>query len=400
MDTIDNLLIKIVNFNSPTIEERIHSRDSRVLRSLATSIKDNFFITENQSRLLTKILKENSEKIPEFSEEIKESLFAPRWSRAFRQIEQIRKLRIDKGVDDEPTIFIDFTFNSEIRKILVNLAKTADTLVQGNSQKLWTADLTEKNIIMLVNVLSSLEFDIDEKIQNHYNTIKSWSEPEIRDQFLLTNIVHQNFQKAITSDLGIETAIDLNIIHDRSMRYQYFTEHAKNPGETLTEVIANRSKSKVWIDNAQHTLTEVIGSLVELKRLPLLVVFDETEDDVSTKNLAKLVTALEENGIFDNVGIYFRLENNENGKKFNQTIALKQYNAKLDDATQVAGILSGKIPKFFLKNAWRPMSVLALETRMGLRHGKAAVYSNCCDLIIEYQSQPALAEERKLSLWS
>ena len=399
MNTIDSLLIKIVNFSSPTIEERIHSRDSKVLRSLATSIKDNFFITENQSRLLMKILRENSEKIPEFSEEIKETLLNPKWSRQFRQIEQVRKLRIDKIQDDEFVIVIDFTFSSEIRKILQNLSKNHETITPSNSQKVWIAELTEKNIVTLVEALTPMNFEIDEKIQNHYKTIKSWSETEIRNQFLLTNIIHPNFQKAITNDLGIETAIDINIINDRSMRYQYFTENAKNHGETLTETIANREKTKIWIDTAQHTLGEVIHSLIELKRLPVLIVFDTVDDEKYVKHLNTLTKALEENGIFDGVGIYFRLENTDAGKAFNQEIATRQYNAKLDQDTKVAGIVSGKIPKFFLKNAWRPMSVIALETRMGLRHGKSAIYANYCDLVIEYQNQPAMLEERKLMAW-
>jgi len=33
---------------------------------------------------------------------------------------------------------------------------------------------------------------------------------------------------------------------------------------------------------------------------------------------------------------------------------------------------------------------------MGLRHGKTSVYSNCCDLIVEYAEQPSLLEERKI----
>ena len=40
------------------------------------------------------------------------------------------------------------------------------------------------------------------------------------------------------------------------------------------------------------------------------------------------------------------------------------------------------------------MSVIMLNTRMGLRHGKTAVYSNYCDLIVEWSDEPALADTR------
>ena len=139
-------------------------------------------------------------------------------------------------------------------------------------------------------------------------------------------------------------------------------------------------------------MTEVIESLINLKRLPILVVFDTLVNNKYLENLEILSESLEKNGIVDNIGIYFRLPNDEVGKQFNQLIKDKQYNYPLDNTTQVAGVMSGKLPKFFLKNAWRPMSVIALDSRMGMRHGKTAVYSNCCDLIVEWADEPSVAD--------
>ena len=394
MTTIDQLLLKIVNFTEPTIEEQLASRDSRVLRSLATSVLNTYFITENQSKLLTKILRENAEKLTIFKEEIRHALSAPLWSRQFRQIEQVKKFYISKNYDQELCLTIEFTFSSEIRKILQNLSKNVDGLNSSESGKIWTSDLTEQNIVLLVEALSPLDFEIDEIIKNHFSTIKSWSKTDIENQFLLTNIEHRNFQQAITDDLGIETAINRHIINDRSVRYQYFTENPKNPGETLTEYIANRAQSRVWINKEEHRLTSVIESLINLKRLPVMIVFDNISNDKYLKNLEILKDALEENGIWDNVGIYFRLQNDESGKQFNQLIADKKYNYQLDNTTCIAGVVSGKIPKFFLKTTWTPMSVIALDTRMGLRHGKTSVYANCCDLIIEWADEPTMFDNK------
>jgi len=396
MITVDNLLLKIVDTDSPKIEELLPARDSKILKSLASSILGNYFITENQGRLLIKILRENSKKITNFEELISDVILSPQWSRSFRQIEQVKKFYITKNAEQDLVLFIELTYSHEIRKILQNLGTKIETLVPSSNGKSYTADLTEKNIVVLVELLEPLGFEIDETIKNHYETIKSWSEPEIRGQFLLTNIEHQNFVKAITADLGIATAIDQNIINDRSVRYQYTTENSKNFGENLTEIIANRGKSKIWINKAEHSLSELINSLKNLRRLPLLVVFETTEDIELYKNLENLSFSLENNGIYDNVGIYFRLPNNENGKKFNTLIADKKYNAKLDTTTQVAAVQSGKLPKFFLNNPWRPMSVIALDTRMGLRHGKTSVYSNYSDLIVEYAETPSILEERKI----
>ena len=398
MITVDNLLLQIVNFTSPTIEEQIQSKDSRVLRSLATSVISHVFITENQSNLLLKILRENQKKLKFFGDEIATVLASPQWSRDFRQVEQVRKMYISKNEDNEPGIQIEFTYNSEIRKILQNLTKKVENLNQAVPGKMFTADLTEQNIVCLVEALEPLEFDIVDPIRNHYTTIKSWSKLNFDHQFLLTSITNQNFHKAITADLGIETPLDQSIINDRSVRYQYLTETAKNPGETLVEYVANRPNTRLWVDKAQHSLTAILESLVYLKRTPVMVVFDNTTESKSLENLELLSNALKDVGIFDDVGIYFRLQNTDVGRKFNQLIAANSYNSKLDSTTKIAGVQGGKIPKFFLTNTWRPMSVIAIDTRMGLRHGKTSVYTNCCDLIIEHSGEASILEDRKI-IW-
>jgi hypothetical protein len=399
MTTIDNLVLKIVNYSSPTIEENLPNRDSRVLRSLATAINSHFFITENQSRLLVKILKEHQEKLSKIDNDFYDVLARSLWSRAFRQIEQVRKLYVFPIGDGNYTIAIEFTFSSAIRKILSNLAKTVDGLIQVHPGKLFYADLTEKNIVELIDALTPHNFQIDESLKNHYDTIKSWSKSDFQNQFLITAISNQNFEKHITADLGVETAIDQNIIVDRSNRYQYFVENREKTEENLTSCLAYRKKTKVWIDKNKFSLNEVFQALVNLKRLPALVVFDNHSITTSQKNLKILeilVDSLEKNNLDKKVGIYFRLPNDEIGKKFNQLIAEKTYNNHLDVDTEIVGIQSGKIPKFFLTSNWKPMSIITIDS--SLRNSKTAVYANCCDLIISYSDSEPIIETR--AVWA
>ena len=394
MNTVDNLLLEILNHPDSYAESKISQRDFNTLQSLASSVSRSMFITENQGNLLIKLLKENYKKLDIFTEKINLALTAPVWSNSFRHIEQIRKLTIEMDSEAEPYIFIDYTFNTNIRKALNAIAKLAEGLVANVNGKNYQAELTEKNIVLLVEALAPYDFDLDEKIRNFYEIIKSWNKTEFENQFLISNIDHKNFQKAITTDLGIETAIDQNIINDRSMRYQYFSENSKNLGKNLTECIANRSKSRVWIDLVQHSLLDIFNSLKDLKRLPLLIVFESWNEEKSLNHLKILDNSLTESGLDTQVGIYFRLPNSDTGRQFNQLIKDRQYNHPLDSTTQVAVVQSGKIPKFFLKNPWQPMSVIALDTKMGLRHGKTSVYSNCCDLIIEWTEAPSILEQR------
>ena len=390
MITVDQILLDIVNNTNPTIEEYLLKRDAKVLRSLASIISNTAFITENQGRLLLKIIRDNQEKIPFLSEEIKQSLATPIWSKLFRQIEIVKKLYIINQADNDPCLTIEFTFSSPIRKTLQSISKKVSNLTQLSNGKIYTADLTEKNIVTLIEELEQYNFVIDEKILSHYKTIKLWESNEVQKQFLITNIVYPNFQKQITADLGIDTAIDENIIIDRSMRYQYYYESSNKTPETLTEIIAARKTSKVWIDQKKYSINQIIESLINLKRFPLLVVFDSYAPKKCLEELTNLSENLKDFGIYNNVGIYFRLDNNDNGKEFNQYIANNSYNCQLDSSTQVVGVQSGKIPKFLLKTDWKPMSVLSLGAP--LRHSKTAVYANCCDLIVTYTDVEPIME--------
>jgi hypothetical protein len=395
MMTIDNLLVEILCQPDDYAKSVLTKRDFDTLTSLEAATKRPTFITESQSRLLVKILKENQKKLTEFDKKITEAIVTPVWSKSFRQIEQIRTLTIENDRDNGQFLTIEFTFNPQIRKILGDLNKVVEGNFTSNG-KFYQAELTEKNIVLLVDTLAPFDFTIDGKIQDFYKIIKSWSKTEFENQYLITNFENKNFQKYITEDLGIETSIDQNIINDRSVRYQYFVENPKNPGENLVEFIANRSETKVWINKNEHTMTEILDALNSLKRLPTLVVFENSDDEKSLKNLEILKESLENNGLDSGIGIYFRLPNNQTGQKFNQLIKDNKFNHPLDNTTKIAVVQSGKIPKFFLKNTWQPMSVIALDTKMGLRHGKTSVYSNCCDLIIEWADAPVLFEKRTM----
>jgi hypothetical protein len=399
MNTVDNLLLELLNFPDEYVKTRISKRDFNTLTSLAIAISRPSFITEKQGNLLVKLLKENYKKLEIFTEQINSAIQVPEWSKNFRHIEQIRKLKIEIDFESEPYIFIEFTFNAQIKKVLNSLAKSIEGSITIINGKNYQAELTEKNIVLLLDALEPFDFEIDEKIENFHEIIKSWSKNNFENQFLISNIENKNFHNTITLDLGIETAIDQNIINDRSMRYQYFLENPKNPGENLVEYIANRPRTRLWVDMAQHSLLDIFESLKKLKRLPVLIVFENWDEKKSLHHLEILDNSLEKSGLDNRVGIYFRLPNSEIGAEFNQLIKNKSYNHPLDISTEIAVVQSGKIPKFFLKNNWQPMSVIALNTKMGLRHGKTSVYSNCCDLIIEWADQPTMIDTPRITAW-
>ena len=120
-----------------------------------------------------------------------------------------------------------------------------------------------------------------------------------------------------------------------------------------------------------------------------------TKNGIDNKN--KIVLLIDELEsvitLNDKVGVFNIIKDNN----FNRWMPIviitnNQHNKQLNEKTQVAIVQSGKLPKFFLKDKWQPMSAIALDTRMGLRHGKVSVYLKNTDLILEYADQPAIMD--------
>lgn len=393
MTTVDNLLLKITSQTLRPIEDFMSAKDARLVRSIATAVKSPNFVTENQSNLLVKILKNYLPNIVALENDAESILDLTTWSKSFRVVEQVRKIYLQTTETGENAIFVEFTFSSAVRKILNNISKNIQGGVQTISSKLSMVELTEKNIVILLDSLKSQKFEIDQKIQDFYKIVKKWNLNEECGHLFFGENLYPSIKTALTDEFSeIATNAD-NLILDRSLRYQFFVEKTEKNPEILEDFIVSRTQAKLWVDSNKHSLQNLLSTLKNLNRLPALVVFDSWGTDGCLENLKKLSFSLEENGIFDNVGIYFRLGNDGTGKDFNTLIGEKKYNAKLGNDTIIAGVQTGKLPKFFLKDcSWEPKSVIVLGNN--LRHSKTAVYSNRCDLIISYSDKPSIFESQ------
>ena len=259
--------------------------------------------------------------------------------------------------------------------------------------------LTEVALVELVDFLKGYKFDIDSNVLNYYQIIKSWNQTNIKSKYQIDLTPTNQFYQLITQESS-EVEITQNIIKDRSIRYQYFVDKSKYNENNLTEQIANRSQSKIWIDNKKFSIDDIVDSVIKLQRSPTLFVFDQYAPEKSLDYLKKIELAIERYNLTE-LGVYFRLSNNqENYRQFNEYVANKCYNKLLIEDTQIAVIQDGKLPKFMFKTTWNPMTVILLNT--GLKQNKTMTYAqDKCDLIIEYSdtSPIQLEQETKKLLW-
>jgi hypothetical protein len=380
MITIDKLLLQIENYGFANLTLSISRRDLRILRNLANLVKSVNFITENQSKLLIKLLTENFKHLNFLGSELSTALDTPTWSRQFRNSDEIKKITITSN-NDEKFLKIEAIFTSYISKIISNLEKNTIGNFTIVNNKIQLLPLLEKNLILLVDALRPENFEISEEILEFYDIIKSWSKEEVSAKFQLETIDNKKILKKLEEELELNSTTDELLLIDRKIRYQY-NFSPKNEPYTLKEIVAHRPSNKIFVDSTKYEFEELVDSLVALKKLPILLVFNNFSESDCIKQIDMLGSVLEKKNLTDDVGIYFRFKNVGKGQDFNQRIAAKKFNKPLTATTKIAGVMNGKIAKFFLKTDWQPNSVISFTN--SLRHNKTSVYCNNCDLIVYY----------------
>lgn len=385
MNTVDNFFLTklapaIINYDV------FLAKDRKILISFWAQLTQKTFFTERQANLLVKILKENKKRLTPEHTELNELLNLPSWSQPFRVVKKFREICIDTSENTD--ILVKFNFDKNIKDKMYHLSTRTEGRFIAASPTEFKFSLNEHNLMMLLHELRPYKFTIDEKIQKIYDEIKSiLNKPSYT--FDIFETTHEKLLTAVTCSVGEITKNNLLLLNDRKFRFQYKINE-KFEGNTLTANLANRESTKVFINSANISLTSVISSLKELKRLPALVVFEGHDNKFNKKSLDLLVTALKENQLTDQVGIYFRFETNSDADCFNKVISKYQFNKPLTDQTQIVGIANNKLPKFMLSSKWLPETVISFSNNF--KSNKAATYCTNVDLVIFYSTLKPLGD--------
>jgi hypothetical protein len=383
MSTVDSLLSQVYR-NLKQIETKIDVKDKRIIASLYKQVTQHEFLTLNQSKLLVKIFIDNLKSISTIEPLASDILAVPTWSREFRVIEKIRK--IYQSTTDNSMLCIEFNYDKRLKSILALLNGRLEGSIGTEDVRTYTVSMTEKNIFLVVKEFMNEGFDIDQKILIFYQEI----EEIVNDKNISFNVFSENninLRSLVEDRVGVISADNLVRLHDRKLQYQY-TVGMPLTEKSLKNSIAQRLQPKIFIDSKTTDLADLVKSLKELNRLPILVIFEGHDPKVNKIALDLLQTALEKNEITDNVGIYFRFGNVADTAGFNETISTLKYNSLLTEQTNLAGIANTKLPKFMIKSEWKPQSVISFTT--SFRNNKSSVYCNDVDLIVYYTDRQPL----------
>ena len=377
MNTVDELLKNIVDNNIQNVFTETNSKDKRVLVSLNKQIKSGYFLTERQGNLLIRIL--NNYRAILHSKNFFDIalLDTPVWGQKFRVINPSRKISLN---DSASKIVLEFNYINDIKQLLYAFLSSCQGPVDNLNANKIEIPKNEKNILEVFKYFKSKEFVIDQRIVDLHEKIVKLLD-QANDYLNIFSPANEKLLTKVNQEIVPDSEHYLIKLLDRRHRNQYSLTQ-ENLENSLMVKLASRPVTNIFINEEHCSLIEIFDTLLKLDRLPVLLVFNNREVNECQKYLELLKTSLDAVGI-STAGIYFRLDNNtENNKNFNTTISQYGYNSLLTDATSIAGIANGTLPKFLLKNKWKAKSVISFTN--GFKNNKASVYASDIDLTIYY----------------
>lgn len=389
------------------IEFNLDRSDYSLIHSLARQVSKNTALTDRQYELAKRKVityKDQFEKNNLLDIEIViENLRLP-----LRQIDRSKYIKIVNTSDvydnnnvyesyqsDWKWIKVRFPFSKKLIIALENCKpRDLSTYYHKSGTHTHFFKFNEKNVFNIVKIFGDKSFDIDSEILTYYEMLLEMNNN--KDKYIpgVYNLKLKNLhQKAIDfmiSSIGLPNINNLALYKERSEKLglRYFDQDDLDSSvenfTLLSKKFINRKKDQVFVDSKKYTFNQLTETILELYRLPLLVVLP-SQNELECLHLVHQAFA---NIIHqDSSSVTFRLDNTAEGKEFNQYIKDKNINCTVDNSTKIVYTDTYKITKPLLKSSWRPSAVLLLSSEKV--HNRISSYIDNVDLIIHYDNEPS-----------
>lgn len=308
-----------------------------------------------------------------------------------RSIDRSRWIGI-RNVEDTDYIAVRFSFNKKLISFIDQLRSKEHTKLYDEKEKIHYFPFNESNVYKIISMLKEKNFNIEsdlekiyEKVQMMQNNKKDYI-PGIYG-FKLKNL-NDKAVEYIVSDVGKEPNADnLALYKDRDALYgiEHFDEEDLNESvknlTTLSQKIVRRKCPNVLIDSDVFTVNNIVETVLELNRFPVLVCLQPQTDFDDLSHIYKCFKNIFSN---DDFCVLYRKDNNTaENKYFNQFIKLNGLNNSLANNSKIVYTTQDKVTKTLLKNNWKPKSALVFGCS---RTNKMETYLNELDLVMYYDT--------------
>lgn len=306
------------------------------------------------------------------------------------QIHETR--RGDKGLANSnvPWIEIGFPFSKKVIYSIDSIAKKTNNYVHISGEREHYFKCEENIVYDIINEFKNKEFEIDEELMDYFKQLQHLNN---HSQHYLTKVLegrlenfHPETEKYLLEQYGTPSVDNVVKYLDRSILFDIkcvdigMRKQALENVTPLTSKIVHRCSPQILINPREWHTDEVVNSLVELDRLPLLVI---VSPENALDDLKQLYSSLERHVSPSEVSVLFRLDNDTNAR-FNDFVKDQGFNTPVNQYTKVVVISKDKLPKPLFKAEWTPRSVLRLgSTRIQTKIDQW-IYE--CDLVIHYDA--------------
>jgi hypothetical protein len=402
--TIESYLELLTGYTTADTYQ-LDPKDTSILQSLVRQIHKGVALTDRQYMLLKEKLLTYKEQFEAHGhttldlalENLRIPLRTIDRTKLITLVEDIDRKKPFNTIDTKkiPWIKIRFPFAKKTIVLIeeISAGAGADYYHEKGSHEHYFRS-TERNIFKVVEQFKDKNFDIDPQLLEHHKKLEVMNNnkenyiPGIYN-FKLKNLDKRSVDYMISS-VGEPTKDNLAIYVDRKEQYglrhfdQTDVELSLSSVTHLAKKIALRTKFQVFISNKKYNVNQLVEAILDLYRFPLLVILP-TGNQLT--QLHKIHSSF--NGVIhpELSSVVFRMDNNDEGKEFNNYIKQNNLNNIVDSKTKIVYTDTTKLPKPLIKLNWRPSAVLLLDSFRP--NGKVLNFIESSDLIIHYDETPS-----------
>lgn len=239
-------------------------------------------------------------------------------------------------------------------------------------------DYTEINVLNVLDRFAGKSFKIDTELFEVYHEMKHMEAqkekyvPGIFDMQLRN--VSQSAKELMESDIGKLNDNTFLKYADRKFKYGLAHIDVLKP-KNITESIAFRNTIVYESKPSIETLDQLLGSLWQLDRFPMLVILSKDKAEIQLHSMLNYYRDILNS---DQQSVLFRLDDKNAG--FNHLVKDRKVNNWVDKSTKIVYISKDKLPKLLVNCECKPTVALCFDSAFDKTLD--TFVKDTCDLVI------------------
>ena len=368
-NTIEDCLELLAGFRKESDSFSLMKEDYTIMHSIARQVFKGTALTDRQLALMqTKLLAykdqfENAD-IPLELDKLRHPL---------RKINRDKYIRLEND-----KVKVRFPFKKADIVLINEISHKAEGYEHKKGSHEHFFDYTEKNILNLLDRFAGKSFKIDAELFEVYHEMKHMEQQKEKYVPGIYDMEFKNVSNEILSlaENNIGKLSEDTFLKYADRKFKYGIEHIET-GEpsSIIESIAFRNTVVYESKPSIEPLDQLLGSLWQLDRFPMLVILSKSEPE---KQLHDMLTYYRDILNVEQQSVLFRLEDKNAG--FNQLVRDRKVNNWVDKATKIVYISKDKLPKLLVNCEWKPTVALSFDSMLDKTTN--TYVEDVCDLVI------------------